>query len=278
MKNNISLTLVSDFESDIKGALALIYSVKINTDIKYINILTNKSKEHKIIKLLSKVMDFFELEYKIFDLNEISDFKNIKNNNENNYKSLKHISKMAYSKVFIFSLVKEKTLYLDTDTLIVRKLKTKKLLKMDQSVYFVKNGEHSPSYWLKRYEDIFSSKKEIVNYAFNSGVIFKNFYSEDNNFEIYDNLLNSFRENNFTYLDQAHFNYVFKRKASFLKLKYNFPVHNSENKIVIKEKNPIILHFASRKKPWNSSDDYNPFFKTWEVYWNNLNDIFDLDI
>lgn len=278
MKEEISVTLASDFEGDIKGALNLLFSIKKNTDAKIINIISNKTIKHKNIEIVLGLVKMLKLDFNFFNLNNVPEFEELKDNNVKNYKSLKHISKMAYSKIFIFSLINEKTIYLDTDTLIIKKIKLSKLSKISNNVYFVKNGEHSPHYWYKRYEGIFSSKKEVKNKAFNSGVIFKNIISEVENKKIFDALMESVKKNEFTYLDQAHFNYVFKEEAKFLPLKYNFPVHNSENRIVKKEKNPAILHFASKRKPWNENESTNIFFKKWNIYWNYVVDKFNLNI
>lgn len=266
----LSITIVSDFINDIKGALCLIYSISKNTDIKKINILSDQVKTNKNVKKVLSLIEKLDLESNFINVSkEIDEISEIKKGLLN-FKSLDHISNMAYAKILIFVKVPEKTIYLDTDTLIIRKLAKKTLLKKPEGYYFVINGNHSPTYWFSRYEGIFKNKKEVSQKAFNSGVFLKNTSNKKENTKIYNDLYKSIKVNNFTYLDQAHFNYVFKNKAKYLDLKYNWPVHNSHKSIVKKEKSPLILHFASKNKPWDNKRSKGKQKKIWLKYWENV--------
>lgn len=277
MYKEFSFTIVSDFNNDLPGALNLIYSIKKNTDIKIVNIITNDSGKSKI-EPIKNLTNKLSLDLRIHTLNDEIINKINKKTNVENYKSLKHISSMAYAKFMIPNLIPEKTIYLDTDTLIIRKIKSKFVNLLDDEIYVVRNGEHSPSYWLKRYEGIYETKEEVKKKAFNSGVIF--FFNERNKSsnDITSLLINSLEKNDFTYLDQSHFNFVLKNKVQHLSIKYNFPVHNMENKIVKKEKKPKIIHFASKNKPWTKTKIENGFEKIWIDYWNHTSNLINFDI
>ncbi len=268
--HNLSLTIVSDLSKDIKGVMALIYSFfeNGNSNSKIVNLITDIDiSDPKVIEV-DKFTNSLGLQLNHIDIKKEKDYMKVleSKREQKNYNSLSHISNMAYSKILIFKLIKEKTIYMDTDTLIVRKMNLPKMTLINRKILFVKNGEHSPGYWLKRYEGIYKDKNEVIKNAFNSGVFIKNFIDANYGIEQYNKLINSIKENNFTYLDQAHFNYVFKNHKGFLPLKYNFPIHNLKNRIVKKESNPIILHFASKNKPWLNSKE-SKYHEIWQIYW-----------
>ncbi len=268
--NNLSLTIVSDLKNDLRGALTLIYSFwkNGNSKRKLINIITNMERNDVKFKFLQKFAHSLGYEIKYINIDKEKEFIDILRRKENtdNYISLAHISPIAYAKILVFKLIKEKTIYMDTDSLLISKLNVNKFLSRNKKILFVKNGEHLPDYWFERYEGIYEDKNEVIKHAFNSGIFVKNFNDEIYGEEQYNKLKNSLKDNEFTYLDQAHFNYVYKKHKSYLPLEFNYPVHNKDNKIVQKTKKPIVLHFASKNKPWLRVLE-NKFMRIWEMYW-----------
>lgn len=275
---NWSITIASDLKNDFDGAKTLIYSIKKFTKIEKINLILpmKKSEKHKEMIELCKNLEF---KVTVFRPNIKKLLKNT--SLKSDMEELKHIPLFVYSKMLVPKIVKyKKTIYLDTDTLFVRDFNLDFLPKTNKKIFVVNNGEHAPEYWFSQYgKKIFRNEKETAKKAFNAGVIFFNSERERSFNRMTKKIINSIKNNDFSYLDQAHLNYVYKDKVHYLDLKYNFPVHNQFKEIVAKEKEPIILHFASNQKPWKNyklrgfNSEAEKYFEKWREINQELNQV-----
>lgn len=87
------------------------------------------------------------------------------------------------------------------------------------------------------------------------------------------------RLSSFPYLDQDLLNYVFGNRIKLLPILYNFQTififskdfywmvdyrYVDEIRSIIKEKNPVIIHYITANKPWK--DEWCPMREIWEKY------------
>ncbi len=273
MKSAMSITICSDFNNDLKGAIALLYSIKKHTNFKKLNIVSTMDNLDNVNKVLDYIYKL-ELEPTVQLIDE--EIKWVGDNvNKSKYNELEHINIFAFARMFIPSLIddNEETIYLDTDTLFVSDYVelTNKQKEMPMSV--VNNGMFSPIYWLKKYEGIYKNRREVRKYAFNSGVIF--FNKSKKREELYNRMIDSIRVNDFNYMDQAHLNHVLKGNVSYVDIRYNFPHHHIDKKQLLNIEGPIIIHFASSNKPWNENVEETKWTKIWLKYFKSAIDIYN---
>lgn len=255
----ITLTIVSNLVNDMKGCKVAIMTAKKYGKFEKVNLITTSTK-----KKINEIKDLCERLG--LELNTIlirSKEKLIDENETESYSGLSHISADVFNKFFIFNKIQEKTLYIDTDMIFTKRFKMSSLIKKKEGIYFVKNGFINPNYWLKWYESIYSCVEEVSEKAFNSGMIFINTDDFLEREAVFNKLVMSLRENKFNYLDQSHFNFVFKDNCEFLPINYNWPYHTRKNKYVLKRK-PFIIHFASSNKPWNQENIKDKYVKFWK--------------
>lgn len=268
--SKVSITIVSNFKNDKEGAKLLLFSIYKFTDINNINIITNKNSSIKFIK---EICEKFSLNLRVYrlDLKCLISMVN-KNNDE---PVLKHIPNFAYAKLLIPEIISDEgTLYLDTDTLFISPFDIDEFngKKNGKLLTVVKNGFLDKKYWFLKYENIFKNENEARDKAFNSGVIFFNLKKLKNK-----HMINRTRKilgkYNYKYLDQSYFNSIYKNKVNYVSLKYNYPVHSSFKKEIKAMKDPTILHFASKEKPWTKYNlkDYNKDAEKFYIIWRNLN-------
>lgn len=256
----ISLTLVTNLNNDLPGCKTTIYTAFKYGDFTKINIITTGNNES--IEIIRNFCNCIGIELNIISIDKSKQLDHISSTKI--YAGLSHITNDAYNKFYVFKLINEDTLYVDTDILFTKKFNIQEFINLTEGVYFVKNGYLSPSYWLKKYSKIFENKNEVSKHAFNSGLFYINISNNKKIKEEYFNkLVFSLKNNKFDYLDQAHFNLIFKNTAKYLHLKYNWPYHIRDNKLVAKTK-PSIIHFAGPKKPWISNNvKRDKFSKKW---------------
>ncbi len=266
-----SVTIASDFKTDFVATENLIYSISKYTNFKKVNIISNSTNyKQRLVKLCNNLGINCKF-YTVKNWKIISKFWDIKRSDE-----LKHIPIFVYVKMWIPQIIKyEKTLYLDTDTLFINKFDTKEIADYEEPLYVVNNGSHAPEYWFEQYSSFMEDEEEVSKLAFNAGVIFYNMGRSKYSWYL-KKIKRSVKYNRFKYLDQAHLNNVYKNNVKFLDTKYNYPVHNDHKEIVNKTKNPVILHFASKAKPWKKQDlipDWNSGAIKWHEKWlkNNEN-------
>ncbi len=266
-----SITIASNFSSDYLAAENLIYSVYKYTNFKKINIISNNDIYKEKMKTLCDSLGFESVFYFMEDSKITNLFKD-----EDRHDELKHIPTFVYSKMLIPSIVNyERTLYLDTDTLFINNFDKTEVPQDENPIYAVNNGKHDPSYWHKHYSSFMKDEEETAELAFNAGVIFYNIKQSDY-WKYIKKIKESVKNNRFSYLDQAHLNYVYKGEVKFLETKYNYPVHNDYKEVVNSTKEPIILHFASKVKPWNSEEIPNwnkDSIKWYDIWIENNNEL-----
>ncbi len=270
-KNELYIGYLIDNNVNIKCLLTSIYSIFLNGKCNKIKILSYLVDEEKLFEInnFSKKLNLDIEVKKIDDINLNFYFDNQKGD-------IKHISQVAYLKIMfpkIFNNIN--ILYLDIDIMVVGDL-NKINFKHNKAITVVKNGYISPKYWFEIYgpDNIFNSKKETKK-AFNSGVIFFSGKNKKKNIFI-NKYLESISNNNFSFLDQSHFNFVYKNHTNFLDLNYNWPHHSREKNIVKKHKgNPVIIHFASKNKPWTIREtfEYSFYENLWKYYNEKVNEI-----
>lgn len=266
-----SITICSDFANDKMGFETLIKSIDYNAKIDHVNIITNKNNSD-YIKYIKK---FINLNIKTYFIEEYQDFYEILEfRKSKNILQLSHIPISCYYRFLIPKLINslETTLYMDTDTFIRKEINLEKLIFVKEngfSVSVVKNVFKNSSFWFKSYEGIYKNRFETKKKAFNSGIMLFNFNTDVASNELYEKLIESLGSNDFKYLDQAHFNFVLKDNVNYLDLTYNFPHHSGNLNLekYWKKDNVSIVHFGSKRKPWNSkSSKKSSFSKEWHEY------------
>ncbi len=256
-----------DNNIEVNNLLTSIYSAYLNgkcNNFKILSYFVDDVKLKEIYEFASKL----KLELEIVKINDkVIEIKSSKNENE-----ISHISNTAFFKIYFPKLFKDNNiLYLDVDTMIVGSLSKFDNIKSNKAISVVRNGYLSEKYWLRIYKQdgIYNKIKEVRKNAFNSGVIYFSKNEKSNYFV--EKYINSIKNNNFKYLDQSHFNFVYKKNANFIDLKYNWPHHKRNKKIIKKNKsNPIIIHFASKYKPWTKRKSYE--YTSYENLWKFYND------
>lgn len=263
-----SVTICSDLTNDFKGVIALIYSLKIYCDIELINIIYIKSNiNYGNLEEVINLIEILKFKYKTYSLGD-DDFNEFKTYNENEH--LSHIKLSTFIKVKIPLIVPndEFTMYLDSDTLLVKKFNSIIQYPNDNfKIGAVNNGFFGTDYWLKMYEGIFKDRHEALE-SFNAGVLIfwpRNLFDPKK----YEELINHHWSKEYKYMDQALLNSMFWKEYFHLPSDYNFPVHNSHKLPYSEVQLPTILHFGSSFKPWLGNPRF-PSHKKWFDIWNEV--------
>lgn len=185
--------------------------------------------------------------------------------------SIKHISNMAYARLFAPNIFNEidYAYYFDSDV-IVRGDITKIFNKVTKDVEFTiagsKNYFIAPVTWTRIYSKYSMSKSEIEN-VINSGAIIMNF-KKLREIDFSNAAIKWLEDTKESWMDQAAINYILRGKITHISPKYNWGVHRYETfRSKYPFTKPLILHYASQNKPWNSITKYsNVFNKTLDSF------------
>ena len=146
----------------------------------------------------------------------------------------------------------DKALYLDSDLAVNSSLSD--LYNIDlKDAYCAVCIEENNSYL-----EINRKNTEIENY-FNAGVMLINCkkWRNENIFEkLIENADFLFKSNRLIFLDQDVLNYTFKENVIFTDKKFNFQANGMAAEKP--KETPVIVHYNSRKKPWNKGYEFYP--------------------
>ena len=256
---DINIVFICDNKFALPTGVAIqsIINNKKYDNIYNIYILTDKLSEDNLLKLNRFNRDDIRIIITFFD--------------SNNYESLHKYDKYAPTHVTLAALQKfeipklfpalDKVLYLDGDIIIKREIET--LFDTEIENFYAGVILDSGRLYYTR-----ENTSYIKDY-FNSGVMLLNLKKmrEDNISEML--FEEKSKQTDFTLVDQDVFNIVFKDKIKLLDIKYNFlglNLFREKNKFSISainklyntsykdfkdlEKNAVIIHFASKEKPW----------------------------
>ena len=256
--------------------LSLLENKNLNTMYKiycFINSSVTKKTKQKMYKLLDRY-------------NTSIHFIDMEDSFSLNASQISHITTPTYYRLKMPEILQEykKVIYLDTDIIVLQDLK--ELFNIDIDKYYIA-GVKAGAYHEKR-EEISSYYKSIglddMSSYFNAGVALWNLdkIRKDNKVDELYNLVNK----NFKSMDQDVINIVFQNKILNINLKYNLTVttykniYNSnsnnyrkyveiygENNIKEALKNPVIIHYADKIKPWDKSNSW--LAKYWWQYAKN---------
>lgn len=177
-------------------------------------------------------------------------------------KDFDYISIATYYRLMIPDKLKQydKCLYLDSDIIIKDDITP--LINMPIEDYFligVRNyfsRECYPYFYEERCKDC---SIETLDYYINAGILLMNLklFRENN---LSDKMIDDASKNIYSYNDQDLLNKYCNGKIGLLSLKYNFMVQYLNRKEIVSEvlkediyevaKNPVIIHYSTRKKPW----------------------------
>ena len=239
-----------------------------------IMILIDRLSESYQEKLLSMITSHPNIFVRFYDMQEY-----VEKYNCNKYMTINHIKTSAYYRLFVSDIFKNypKIIYLDCDTLVLTdlielyetELKDNYAAVVEDLLikYVFSKNENFVSYMSK------VLNIEDLNYYFNSGVILFNLDLMRKN-KIFPELLKTAERNNQYFHDQNVLNAVFYKKVIFLDNRYNLNYHlifsqkgdeypkEVWDKYISWLKNPKILHYTSREKPWQ-----NPSLPFAEHFW-----------
>lgn len=262
-ENKPSIVICSNFKNDYNGAVALIKSIKMYTDISNIYILTTTDTYEETDKFLW-LTNKLEINMKIIYIDDDLKIINETLEKSGDLDMSSDITAMAFARLLIPSVLgkNEELIYMDTDTLFVsdfsyRKTKIKRMLK---PISVIKNNNTSLNSSIC-FQEIYGNKAE----CFDPGIIFFNKRSTAKNNEIRKAFKEILQNDRFQFSGQTHINFTLKNNVSYLKLKYNtshFDMDNKRNKLTTK---PIILHFNSSDKPWDKNvKNETKWIKKWK--------------
>ncbi len=199
-----------------------------------------------------------------------------------NLKTMNNWSVEIYNRIFIPLLMStyNKVLYLDSDIVVNGNLKELFNIDFDNKQILAVKDATAQILHLKEFSE---RKKHIKEYLqlekekdyFNSGMIMFNISSI--NKDSYNALVErAFKKENLLYPDQDILNIIFKNSVKFVSSKWNFCCGIFIwNKSFIESLNgdylydvqssfstPIIVHYTSPQKPWNSSLELH-----YEIFW-----------
>lgn len=245
-----------------------------NVDTEYdIYCLVNSSIKKQTKEKIFKLQEKYQTDIKFIDMGEFF---------SDNVVQISHITIPTYYRLKMPELLQnyEKAIYLDTDVIVLKDLA--EYYNTDISNYyiagvkgadFIINKEENKNY----YENI--GLRSIEHYI-NAGVTLWNLEKirKDNKvIELYD-----LAKKNFRVMDQDVINVAFQDGIKVLELKYNlmtkyFDITNpdgqkysqyveiyGENSIKEALKDPVIIHYADKIKPWDKSNSW--LAKYWWKY------------
>lgn len=262
MSNKINIVFASD-DNYAQHIAVVIASIMAHTkeQIRYFIVNDNISND-KIIKL-KRTAEFFKAEIH---------FINVPEKNFNNVYLSGHVSKAAYFRLALADILPdniEKVLYLDVDLLVYDDIK---ILWNTDSEDLPLGAV--PDYGIMASSRLCKQKERVIGLPvgekyFNSGVLVVNLKKWREK-KYFSKILEIINNNQFPHHDQDALNKLFMYKWKILDLRWNIipPVFNLFPKVLFNniyrksaleaKKNPGIIHYAGRYKPWEFSE-YNGF-------------------
>ena len=254
MNNQISIVFASD-DNYAQHIAVVIASIMAKTKEKVCFYVINDNISKGKIEKLRDTADIFKAKIEFISVPE-DKFSNV-------YLS-GHVSKAAYFRLALTDILPndiEKVIYLDVDLLVYDDIK--KMWQID-----LKNLPLAavPDYGIMASTRLCKQKADVIGLPvgekyFNSGVLvvnLKEWRKEDYTKQILEIINN----NQFPHHDQDALNKLFMHKWQALDLRWNIipPVFNLFSKILLNSnfrknaitarKNPGIIHYAGRYKPW----------------------------
>ena len=254
MNNQISIVFASD-DNYAQHIAVVIASIMAKTKEKVCFYVINDNISKGKIEKLRDTADIFKAKIEFISVPE-DKFSNV-------YLS-GHVSKAAYFRLALADILPndiEKVIYLDVDLLVYDDIK--KMWQID-----LKNLPLAavPDYGIMASPRLCKQKADVIGLPvgekyFNSGVLvvnLKEWRKEDYTKQILEIINN----NQFPHHDQDALNKLFMHKWQALDLRWNIipPVFNLFSKILLNSnfrknaitarKNPGIIHYAGRYKPW----------------------------
>lgn len=262
MSNKINIVFASD-DNYAQHIAVVIASIMAHTkeQIRYFIVNDNISND-KIIKL-KRTAEFFKAEIH---------FINVPEKNFNNVYLSGHVSKAAYFRLALADILPdniEKVLYLDVDLLVYDEIK----ILWNTDLEDLPLGA-VPDYGIMASSRLCKQKERVIGLPvgekyFNSGVLVVNLKKWREK-KYFSKILEIINNNQFPHHDQDALNKLFMYKWKILDLRWNIipPVFNLFPKVLFNniyrksaleaKKNPGIIHYAGRYKPWEFSE-YNGF-------------------
>ncbi|TXC92799.1 glycosyltransferase family 8 protein [Metabacillus litoralis] len=204
---------------------------------------SNKLKLQLIVERFNSSIHFLEIDDEVF----------------HSFNERKRISKQAYYRILIPNLLStdiNKALYLDCDLIVTK----------DLTALWETNIE---DYHLAAVESTIS--KKLIKYIslptgsgyFNSGVLLLNLekWREDNTSEKIIRYKEKHPDQK-RFMDQDALNAVLYDKWLKLHYKWNYTTGHWNRRKIYPQKDAVIIHFTTRKKPWNSEHPFkNEYYK-----------------
>lgn len=266
MNKTINIVLCSDnnYAQHIAVVMASIMA-KTKEKVRFFVISDNISSE-KIAKLKNTAVK----------LNTTVEFIAVSEEQFKNVYLSGHVSKAAYFRLALADIMPddiEKVIYLDVDLLVYDDIKN--LWQNDIKKYAL---AAVPDFGIMASNRLCRQKKEVIGLPkgkayFNSGVLLINFkkWREENYTK---QILEIINKNKFPHHDQDALNKLFMNNWLQIDLRWNIipPVFNLFTKILLNKtfrneaiqakKNPGIIHYAGRYKPWEFSyhQDFNDMY------------------
>lgn len=186
------------------------------------------------------------------------------------------ITRATYFRLYLTDILPpsiDKVLYLDGDVIVRHSLK--ELWNVDLSGYALAAVPDKCMGTADRYDALGYSKS--LGY-FNSGVLLINlaYWRQHQVTKLFAGFLRD-RWETILYHDQDVLNYIFREQKMMLPIKYNFqdgflwkkPEYDCSKygeEVMEARKDPVIVHFTGKKKPWVFCYDPNPFRSTFLKY------------
>lgn len=266
MNETINIVLCSD-DNYAQHIAVVMASVMANTKAQVCFFVINDNiSQGKIIKLRSTAAKF----------NTVIEFIDVPKEKFTNVYLSGHVSKAAYFRLALADIMPddiEKVIYLDVDLLVYDDIKN--LWQNDIKKYAV---AAVPDFGIMASNRLCRQKKEVIGLPkgkayFNSGVLLINLkkWREENYTK---QILEIINKNKFPHHDQDALNKIFMEDWLQIDLRWNIipPVFNLFTKILLNKtfrneaiqakKNPGIIHYAGRYKPWEFSyhQDFNDMY------------------
>lgn len=199
-----------------------------------------------------------------------------------------HISVAALVRLYIADIIPleiERIIYMDGDTAVNGNLRSLWQTPLDDNCPLAAVVDANSTSALTHY----AIKTSVDVPYINSGVLLINldcWRRENSSSTLVSVALEKLET--FPYIDQDLINYVFGNRIMLLPIKYNFQTififskefywmvdykYVDEIRSIIKEKNPVIIHYITANKPWK--DEWCPMREIWEKYknksvWNSI--------
>lgn len=266
MKEHINIVFASD-DNYAQHIAVVIASIMTKTKGKVCFFVINDNISDNKINKLKETAAVFYAEINFISVPE-EKFKNV-------YLS-GHVSKAAYFRLALADIMPddiEKVIYLDVDLLVYDDIKN--LWQNDIKEYAL---AAVPDFGIMASNRLCRQKKEVIGLPkgkayFNSGVLLINLKKwREKNYTA--QILEVINKNSFPHHDQDALNKIFMKNWLQIDLRWNIipPVFNLFTKILLNKtfrnqainakRNPGIIHYAGRYKPWEFSyhQDFNDMY------------------